>query len=145
MAVPSLRHVGRGAAIEGVKMEWALLPFKRCWDFDGRSRRKEYWLFLPAVVLMGLLAGTLGRLMHLQKLPTYLLLLVLTIPSISLQMRRFHDRNMSGWFVLMNFIPYIGTFIVMLFMALPGTNGPNDYGTDPRVVVDEELADIFGG
>jgi uncharacterized membrane protein YhaH (DUF805 family) len=126
-------------------MEWMILPLKRCWEFDGRSRRKEYWMFFAGYLLAVMVAGFLGGLLHLHMTLVYLVMLVLAIPSISLQVRRFHDRNMSGWFVLLNAIPYLGGLIVLVFMALPGNVGPNDYGHDPKVEVDGDLADIFGG
>lgn len=126
-------------------MEWMILPLKRCWDFDGRSRRKEYWMFFVGYLLAVMVAGFLGGFFHLHMTLVYLVMLMLAIPSISLQVRRFHDRNMSGWFVLLNAIPYVGGLIVLVFMALPGNVGPNDYGHDPKVEVDSDLADIFGG
>jgi uncharacterized membrane protein YhaH (DUF805 family) len=54
------------------------------------------------------------------------------IPSIAVQVRRFHDQDKSGWFVLLNFIPSIGGIIVLVFMCLEGTRGPNRYGPDPK-------------
>jgi uncharacterized membrane protein YhaH (DUF805 family) len=54
------------------------------------------------------------------------------IPSIAVQVRRFHDQDLSGLFVLLNFIPGLGGLIVLVFMALEGTKGPNRFGPDPR-------------
>lgn len=54
------------------------------------------------------------------------------IPAIAVQVRRFHDQDRSGWFVLLNFIPYIGGIVVLVFMCLEGTKGPNRYGPDPK-------------
>ena len=61
-----------------------------------------------------------------------LFLLAIFIPSLAVQVRRFHDQGRSGWFVLLNFIPFIGTLIVLVFMCLDGTDGPNEYGPDPK-------------
>ena len=58
--------------------------------------------------------------------------LFVLIPSIAVQVRRFHDQDKSGWFVLINFVPYIGGIIVLVFMLLEGTRGPNKYGPDPK-------------
>ena len=58
--------------------------------------------------------------------------LAILVPSIAVQVRRFHDRDMSGWFVLLNFIPYVGGLIVFVFMLLEGTRGPNRFGPDPK-------------
>lgn len=76
------------------------------------------------------------------------------IPSIALTIRRLHDRNMTGWYLLgfivvviaLNVIPVIGPALVLLLsigwivlMALPGTRGPNKYGPDPLGQADPEV------
>lgn len=53
------------------------------------------------------------------------------VPAIAVQVRRFHDQDKSGWFVLLNFIPFIGGLIVLVMMCMEGTPGPNQYGPDP--------------
>ena len=62
------------------------------------------------------------------------------IPAIAVQVRRFHDQDRSGWFVLLNFIPYLGSLIVLVFMCLEGTKGPNRFGPDPK---DPTSAQVF--
>lgn len=120
-------------------MEWMLMPLKRYADFSGRSRRKEYWMFLLGVVIVaivlsvieaamgmnGMVAGVYGPL-------TTLMLLGIIIPGIAVQVRRFHDQDKSGWFVLLGFIPIVGGLIVLVFMFLEGTRGPNRFGPDPK-------------
>jgi uncharacterized membrane protein YhaH (DUF805 family) len=59
-------------------------------------------------------------------------LLATIIPSLAVQVRRFHDMNMSGWWVLLNFIPYIGGLIVCVMFCFDGTPGPNRFGDDPK-------------
>ena len=120
-------------------MEWMLMPLKRYADFSGRSRRKEYWMFvlgvfIAAIVLSivegvlglsGMVGGVYGPL-------TTILLLGVIIPSIAVQVRRFHDQDKSGWFVLLALIPFIGGLAVLVFMLLEGTRGPNRFGPDPK-------------
>lgn len=138
-------------------MEWMIMPYRRYADFSGRSGRQEYWMFflfsmLVYLVLGGLLAGGLvqtamssgtavpvlaiigGVLLGLFALGSF-------IPAIAVQVRRFHDQDKSGWFILLGFIPYAGGIIVLIFMLLEGTRGPNQYGPDPR---DPYNADVFG-
>lgn len=62
--------------------------------------------------------------------------LILLIPSIAVQVRRFHDQDKSGWMVLLNFVPYVGGLIVLVFMCLEGTRGPNRFGEDPKELPD---------
>lgn len=65
--------------------------------------------------------------------------LAILIPSIAVAVRRLHDRDMSGWwylgFMVVSFIPFVGFIASIAFiviMALPGTEGPNRFGLDPK-------------
>ena len=133
-------------------MDWMLMPYRRYADFNGRSQRKEYWMFLLlflivyAVTFTIMLAGGLGGsepgpLFWLGGALLFIFVIGSFIPSIAVQVRRFHDQDKSGWFVLLNFIPYIGGIIVLVFMCLEGTRGPNRFGPDPK---DPVGADVFG-
>jgi uncharacterized membrane protein YhaH (DUF805 family) len=126
-------------------MDWMLMPLRRYADFSGRSCRKEYWMFVlfQLMLFFGLflIAGLLGAMTSTpgQKGPVFaifmaialIILLALFIPSLAVQVRRFHDQNMSGWMVLLRFIPYIGGIIITVFMCIAGTSGHNKYGPDP--------------
>lgn len=134
-------------------MEWMLMPLRRYAEFSGRSRRKEYWMFILFVVLvsvalslvvsvLGLSGDEEGSLFGVGGAVLIILVLfyfALLIPSIAVQVRRFHDQDKSGWFVLLNLIPYIGGIIVLVFMCLEGTRGPNRYGPDPKGGGSEEI------
>lgn len=127
-------------------MEWMLLPLKRYADFSGRSRRKEYWMFALLVFILTFVIAfpmSLSALnqsatssLNISLLIPLLILLVISlaiiIPSLAVQVRRFHDLDKSGWFILLNFIPYIGPIIVLVFMCMDGTRGPNRFGDDPK-------------
>jgi len=120
-------------------MEWMLLPLKRYAEFSGRSRRKEYWMFLLGVIIVAIVIGFIEGLIGINQSVggvygplTLLLALGLLIPGLAVQIRRFHDQDKSGWFVLLNFIPLIGGIIVLVFMCLDGTPGPNRFGPDPK-------------
>ena len=117
----------------GELMTWFKLPLQRYADFNGRSRRKEFWLFqliYVPITLAAILFAGLG----LFSLATVILgaaIIGLFIPQLALQVRRFHDQDKSGWFVLFNLVPYVGGFVVLVFMCLRGTPGPNRFGDDP--------------
>ena len=128
-------------------MEWMLMPLKRYAQFSGRSRRKEYWMFflfiIICAVVIGIIEGILGMSGMVGDLYgplTLLFILAIFIPSLAVQVRRFHDQDKSGWFVLLGFIPLVGGLIVLVFMCLEGTKGPNQYGPDPKGAGD---ADTF--
>lgn len=132
-------------------MEWMLLPLKRYADFSGRSRRKEYWMFVlftmvvitVLTVLTGLMfAGMavsdstgepeMGALGFVALALPVLFVLGTFIPNLAVQVRRFHDQDKSGWMILLGVIPYIGAVILLVFMCLEGTRGANRYGPDPK-------------
>ncbi len=128
-------------------MDWMLMPLRRYADFSGRSRRKEYWMFALGVlivaaalaafaIIMGgglrATAGSGGLIAGPFLIVFGLFWLALIVPSIAVQVRRFHDQDKSGWFVLLNFIPYVGGLVVLVFMCLEGTRGANRYGEDPK-------------
>jgi uncharacterized membrane protein YhaH (DUF805 family) len=88
-----------------------------------------------AAVLLGIIEGVVGMSGMVGGVYgplTTLLLLGIIVPSIAVQVRRFHDQDKSGWFVLLGFIPFVGGLIVLVFMCLEGTRGPNQYGPDPK-------------
>ncbi|MEZ0244289.1 MAG: DUF805 domain-containing protein [Sphingomonas sp.] len=152
-------------------MKWMFLPLKRYADFDGRSRRLEYWMFQLFLVIVfaivvaftiamarpgeglsdGLYDGTTsaGDPNPLIGLPIVLggiFWLGILVPSIAVTVRRLHDRDMSGWFYLISFVPYVGGLIIFVFMCLPGTPGENQYGDDPLDETEspDQLDQIFG-
>ncbi|HYG06084.1 MAG TPA: DUF805 domain-containing protein [Stenotrophomonas sp.] len=130
-------------------MEWMLLPLKRYADFAGRSRRQEYWMFVLLTLLIYIVLGGLvvagifigadspaasgpGPGFYPALLLWVVVTLALLLPTIAVQVRRFHDQGRSGWFWLFNLIPSVGGIIVLVFMCLEGQPGPNQYGPDPK-------------
>ncbi len=130
-------------------MEWMILPYKRYADFSGRSRRREYWMFtlFYTVMFVALLLFAFAPFLAAsddQAPPEmspasigFTLLAVAFalgsfIPGLAVTVRRFHDQDKSGWFILINFIPYIGGFILLVMMCIEGTRGENSYGSDPK-------------
>jgi uncharacterized membrane protein YhaH (DUF805 family) len=128
-------------------MDWMILPLKRYADFSGRSCRQEFWMFvlfevlvlIGGAILFGMMAGmsrgAASSSSGLETVGIWLLvlgILALFIPNLAVRVRRFHDQDKSGWMVLLGFIPYIGGFIMLAFMCMEGTRGPNQYGPDPR-------------
>lgn len=147
-------------------MEWMLLPFKRYAEFSGRSRRKEYWMFvlfniIVITVMAALIFGVAGAGASFDEIDAgdpvglygslfsgigvvfLLYWLAVLIPGMAVSVRRLHDRGMSGWwylgFIVASLIPIVGFIASIAFivvMALPGTVGPNRYGPDPKGGVD---------
>ncbi len=105
--------------------EWFLGPLRKYTDFTGRAGRKEYWLFivwhLAFIIVLGALSNALYMLYALGTL----------VPSIAVGIRRLHDTNRSGWWLLVTFVPFVGLIVMIVFLASAGTTGGNDYGVEP--------------
>lgn len=108
-------------------------------SLNGRITRSDYWLkyYLPAMVVFILavvLDGALGLAdPQLGVGPiTGLMYLALFWPSIAVTVKRLHDRDKSGWFMLIMLIPIIGSIWLLVVVGfLRGTVGPNRFGDDP--------------
>lgn len=105
-------------------MEWALLPLKKYADFSGRARRKEFWSFYLLFIVAIVVAGMIGDQLGLSWLGG-LVGLGLVLPLIACEVRRMHDTDHSGWWILVPVVPII-------FALMEGTKGPNRFGDDPK-------------
>ena len=132
-------------------------PLKKYAEFSGRARRSEFWLFtlfivIAEIVYFGIL-GAVGGFSSTQSAPSglamavmglfSLLFLGILIPSLAVTFRRLHDTDRSAWWLLISFIPGIGGLVLFIFYLLPGTNGPNKFGPDPKGSVTGDTAAVF--
>ena len=101
---------------------------KKYFVFEGRASRSEYWWFQLIVSPSYFISEVLDNEISFFFLGITLFTL---IPAISAGVRRLHDTNKSGFFLLISFIPFIGG-LVLLFLLIPvGTKGKNRFGPDP--------------
>ena len=109
-------------------------------DFEGRARRKQYWMYvlwyivfqLIVGLVIGLLGGILGLSENSIRILSCLISLALLLPSLGIAVRRLHDIGKSGWYYFIAFIPIIGGIILLVFFCTPGETGDNQYGPDPK-------------
>ena len=109
--------------------------------FAGRSRRSEYWFFVlfscliaVALALAGLyVAGVTAGPPTLAEYLVDLFSLLIFLPSLAVSVRRLHDVGMSGWWVLLNLVPF-GSLVVMGFSLQDSQSGDNKYGPNPKEV-----------
>jgi uncharacterized membrane protein YhaH (DUF805 family) len=163
-------------------MEWMIMPLKRYAEFSGRSRRMELWMWVLFTVIVSIVLGILDGLLGFSTSRSTLTpaatgvgfaamtnigvlggiwSLATLVPSLAVSVRRLHDTNRAGWWLLLPMVPYflgfammfmamtsqslgmigfggvlmligfIGAIVLLVFYCLPGTPGPNDYGPDP--------------
>ncbi len=110
-------------------MSWFTLALKRSFEISGRSRRREYWIYH----LVWAIALALVSVMMASGSKAFLGLLVIAglIPAITVTIRRLHDINRSGWWILVTFLPVIGGLVLLIMALIPGSPGMNDYGDEP--------------
>ena len=125
--------------IEGLNFFDAIKTcLRKYFVIKGRASRSEYWflqlLFTPLAMYVGfwsdpVSAGTIDP------PPLYILstmiVILLFIPSITSQIRRFHDKDKSGWFIFINIIPLVGWLIALVMLLDKGTPGKNRFGEYP--------------
>ena len=104
-------------------------------NFNGRARRAEYWNFVLVNLIISILLMVVDSVIGIQVL-SGIYSLALLIPSIAAAVRRLHDLDKSGWFLLLAFIPLVNIWLIVL-LASEGTRGTNQYGADPKNQFDE--------
>jgi len=118
-------------------MDWYLAVLRKYSRFRGRSRRKEYWMFVLfhflAIVLLVAIDSFLFSRSVTPIFPlTWLYLLGTFVPSLAVSVRRLHDIGKSGWWYLITVIPTIGTLVLIIFCLLDSEAGTNQYGANPK-------------
>ena len=106
-------------------------------NFQGRLNRQPFWiatlvLWLVSMAVTFVTSILFGSQSAVTTFVQAVVALVLLIPSLAVAVKRYHDRNKSGWWILIVFIPIIGlVWYIVELGFLPGTPGPNRYGPDP--------------
>ena len=126
-------------------MNWYLHVLKNYATFSGRARRKEYWMFFLFNVLISLGLGVLDVVAGTYSVEyetgffSALYSLLVLIPSIAVSVRRLHDTNRSGWWILISLIPIIGVLVLFVFMCLDSQPGTNRFGVNPKEAASQTL------
>ena len=176
-------------------MEWMILPLKRYAEFSGRSRRKEYWMWILFLILANIVLSILDAVLGLGGSATTttttapgaigaagslsggllskIFVLGVFVPNIAVAVRRLHDTDRSGWWILLPFVPVLvligGIFagdartgvsgiivaasamlgllicglLLLVWYCTEGTRGPNRFGDDPKGDLPADLARTF--
>lgn len=143
-------------------MRWMLVPLRRYADFSGRSRRREFWwfflfqmvvntLFIATMVIFVMATKTLfdgapvSSILVVISLIWVLFIVAMIIPNAAVITRRMHDQGIPG---IVGMLLYGATFLlsflglaILVFMALDGKKGDNQYGIDPKM--NKNVADVF--
>jgi uncharacterized membrane protein YhaH (DUF805 family) len=145
-----VRTLKREKAIASSKgsnhFEWSIMSYRRVFDLTGRSSRVEFRYFLALTVGLAILAGIVFAITEFLLSVYYPLKTIeplansffacfifgSSIFAFGLEIRRFHDFGLSGWLVLLNFIPYVGLLIVLVLLFGEGAPRDNRFGPSPK-------------
>ncbi len=124
-------------------MKWFLAALKKYAVFNGRARRKEYWMFTLFYIIFGIVAMVLDTVLGLNFIEgTYgvlylLLTLSMFIPSLALSVRRLHDVGKSGGMLFIIFIPIIGAIWLFVLSLMDSQEEENEYGPNPKKDIED--------
>lgn len=103
---------------------------KKYFCFEGRAGRAEFWYWVLVCVIINVVLGIVDQIIGFEILEGLFNLAVL-LPGLGVSVRRLHDTNRSGWWLLLGLIPLVGAIIVIIFYAQAGQRGENQYGPEP--------------
>ena len=114
-------------------MEWYIKVLKNYAVFNGRARRKEYWMFFLVNLLMsmafGFIVGFIGAMLGATPIQSQMFIqlysLAVLISSLAVGVRRMHDSGHSGWWI-------IAPFINLIFLCYDSQPSTNEYGPNPK-------------
>ena len=116
-------------------MEWYVSALRKYAVFAGRAPRREYWMFVlisaVAVLVLGFVNGAMGA--DVPAIPL-LYTLAVVLPGLAVTVRRLHDTDRSGWWLLILLAPLVGALVLLEFMATPGGEMANRFGASPTAL-----------
>jgi uncharacterized membrane protein YhaH (DUF805 family) len=106
--------------------------FSKYVNFRDRACRSEFWYCALFTNILGIVAFVIDLLLKTQlAIAVWLVLLPTYIPTLAIGVRRLHDVDRGGWWILISIIPLIGVIVLLVWWTTKGTDGPNQFGPDP--------------
>lgn len=112
-------------------------------NFKGRSRRSEYWFIQLFLVITNVVVAVVDLALMNWDVDRFIAnggggivgliwILATIVPAIAVLIRRLHDTNRSGWWVLIGLIPLVGAIVLLVFTVEDSNKGDNKYGASPK-------------
>jgi uncharacterized membrane protein YhaH (DUF805 family) len=127
-------------------MNWYLKVINQYFDFSGRARRKEYWMFMLfsiiiswTLAIIDIVFGT-----YIFSIISTIYSLLIFIPSLAVLLRRLHDSGNSGWYLFLLLIPLLGWIWLLVLLCLESEPGPNKWGENPKGIGNDSIINQIG-
>jgi uncharacterized membrane protein YhaH (DUF805 family) len=111
------------------------LGFANYVNFSGRACRSELWYWFLFFIIGALASGVIDRWIVGPPIISTIFDLLTFLPGLSVSVRRLHDLDRSGWWILLDLIPLVGGIILIIWFCMKGTDGPNRFGADRLVAL----------
>ena len=112
--------------------DWKRVVLERYAEFSGRSRRAEFWWYFLANFIISVVLNILIGISSIFWVLYVIYGLAVLIPGLAVAVRRLHDTDKSGWWILIGLIPIVGIIVLIVFWATDGMPGPNQYGASEK-------------
>ena len=107
---------------------WKVVVAQRYAQFDGRAGRAEFWWFVLASWIISVVLNILGQASTVFTVIALIYSLAILVPSLAVGVRRLHDTDHSGWWLLIALVPLVGIIVLLVFWATASQPGANKYG-----------------
>lgn len=104
--------------------------FSRYLTFGGRASRSEYWYWVLFTFIASIVLAIIDIVLPYSVLQIVFLLATL-LPGLAVMIRRLHDLDRSGWWWLILLVPAVGAILLIVWLCMNGTEGPNQFGAAP--------------
>lgn len=109
-------------------MDWKFLLT----SYEGRINRAKFWAGVGVFIAIGVVAAIIDSILGANGILSIIVSLAMIYFAFALYAKRWHDRDKSGWWSLIIFVPIIGSiWLIVECGILPGTQGANRFGPDP--------------
>jgi uncharacterized membrane protein YhaH (DUF805 family) len=127
-------------------MNWYLKVINQYFDFSGRARRKEYWMFMLLSILLSWTLAIIDIVfgIYIFSIISTIYSLLIFIPSLAVFLRRLHDSGYSGWYLFLILVPFLGWIWLLVLLCLESEPGQNKWGENPKGIGNDSIINQIG-
>lgn len=131
-AVKSVKNVNAETFKNGFKTYFVDYLQNNYANFSGRISRRQYWMFALYSMLISFAFNIVIAILPFLAILSLIYSFALLVPSFSLIIRRLHDVNLSGWFLLIAVVPVLGALVLLFLLCMPSDKGENKFGAEAK-------------